>query len=336
MMTNQTAIAAYNNFSPATAQGNGLSSIVKTNGIARRVATNSTVDVTIVGVAGSVITNGKVGDALGNVWNLPASVTIPTPAASITVTATAAAAGAIAAAIGTITRILTPARGWQTVTNPSAAAEGVAVETDAQLRQRQSAALPALSPLAGMLAAILALAGVQDASVFENDTGATDANGLPPHSISAVVQGGDVTEIAETIALKKTPGAYTYGTTVETVEDETGMPDIIRFFRPTNVRIIGEIDVTPLAGWQTTTADAIADAVAAAVEDDAIGATVYLSKLYTPANLPDDDRGPTYDIPPPTGIRIARFGNAPSEANIVLLFNEVATCDAADITVTVA
>lgn len=333
---NAAAIAVYNQFSPSTAVGNGLSSIVKTNGINRRVATKSTVDVTLVGQNGTVITNGAVGDTLGNTWLLPASVTIPS-AGTITVTATCSVDGDLTAAVGTVTRILTPTRGWQTVTNGSAAAPGVAVETDGQLRQRQSisAALPALTALQGVRAAVGALTGVQDVAAFENDTNVTDSNGLPPHSMSMVVQGGDVTEIAETIALKKTPGTYTHGTTSEVVYDEQGMPLTIRFYRPTVVRVIGELTITALPGWQAPTAVDIVAAIVAAINDDAIGADVYLSKLYTPANLPDDPRGVTYDIPAVGGLKLARFGNAPVEANLLLAFNEVASADAADFVVTV-
>src|SRR5581483_3778628 len=46
---NQLAIKTYNDFSPATAQGAGLSSVVKTNGLARQVASRSTAVVTITG-----------------------------------------------------------------------------------------------------------------------------------------------------------------------------------------------------------------------------------------------------------------------------------------------
>ncbi len=72
-------IAAYNSFSPGFAQGAGLSSIVKINGIARKVPSNSQCVVTIVGQAGAQITNGIIGDNLnlGTQWALPALVTIP-------------------------------------------------------------------------------------------------------------------------------------------------------------------------------------------------------------------------------------------------------------------
>ena len=52
---NGETVAAYNAYSPATALGAGLSSVVKINGIRRKSATYSTVDLLIVGQVGSVI-----------------------------------------------------------------------------------------------------------------------------------------------------------------------------------------------------------------------------------------------------------------------------------------
>ena len=108
---NNATIAAYNSFSPTTAQGTGLSSNVKINGLKRLVPSNSTVNVTIVGVAGTTITNGIVGDTAGNQWALPASVVVP-GGGSIVVTATCTAPGAINAAPATVTSIVTPTQGW--------------------------------------------------------------------------------------------------------------------------------------------------------------------------------------------------------------------------------
>ena len=82
---NQVAINVYLSFSPSSAQGAALSSVVKVNGITRMVPSASSTPVLIVGQAGSIINNGLVGDnaGLNTRWNLPASVTIP-PGGSIT------------------------------------------------------------------------------------------------------------------------------------------------------------------------------------------------------------------------------------------------------------
>lgn len=86
--SNMAVIEAWNSAGPATAQGEALSSRVKINGISRAVATRSQVTVTLVGQAGTVITDGVVSDANNNRWLLPSPVVIP-PAGSISVTATA-------------------------------------------------------------------------------------------------------------------------------------------------------------------------------------------------------------------------------------------------------
>lgn len=112
--------SVYNAYSPATAQGTGLSRMVKINGLRRKPSGRSTVDLRLVGQAGTVIRGGMAGDAAGKRWLLPDEVAIP-QSGEITVTATAEESGDIRAAAGDIVKILTPARGWQSVGNPAAA-----------------------------------------------------------------------------------------------------------------------------------------------------------------------------------------------------------------------
>lgn len=330
---NDSAIAVYNAFSPSRAVGAGLSSLVKLNGLRRLGASNSTANVKIVGQVGTLITNGVAQDALGNKWALPASVVIP-GAGEITVTATAVTPGAITAPAGSINKIATPTLGWQSVTNLTAATPGAPVESDAILRRRQtvSTALPALSVLDSIVAAVANLEGVRRYAAYENDDNVIDANGLPPHSISLVVEGGDVQEIGATIANKKTPGTGTYGTTAVTVVDPKGIPNTVNYFELAEVTIKVEIDITALVGYVVTTGDALVDAVAAMLSESAIGADVLLSKLYTAANLKGSSLGETYDV---TAIRIARDANPPAAVNVAIAFNEAAVCTRADITLTV-
>jgi uncharacterized phage protein gp47/JayE len=331
---NQATISVYNSFSPAKAQGVALSSNVKINGIARHVSSNSTVDVTIVGVAGSVITNGIVEDTNKNRWDLPPTVTIPA-GGLIIVTATCETAGAIAAAPGTVTQIVTPTRGWQSVTNASSAAPGASVETDAALRKRQasSTALPSLTILEGVVGGVASVAGVTRFAAYENDTDSTDSDGLPSHSMAIVVEGGDATEIATVIATKKAPGTGTFGTTSETVIDSFQVIHNINFFRPTDVPIIVQINLTKLPGYTDTIGDEIKAAVASAISNLSIGGDVLVNKLYSFANLPGTADGATFDI---TSLLIARDLNAPAASNVSIAFNEVAVGLTANITITAA
>lgn len=327
----QVAAAVYNSFSPLTAQKDALSRNVKINGIARLVASYSTADLTIIGQAGTVILNGQAKDTLDQKWNLPASVTIPV-GGSIVVTATAAEVGAVSAAAGTINKIATPTLGWQTVNNAAAATIGDPVETDAELRRRQaqSTMIPSLSVMEGIVGAVASLAGVNRYRGYENDTGTTNADGIPAHAISLVVEGGTTQAIAEAIAAKKTPGTATYGTTSYTTYDQYGVPNVINFFRPTAATISIEVSLTARTGYLSTTADAIKAALVAYVADLLIGDDIYISKLYVPANLSNQAVGETFDV---TQIRIKKNAGSWVTTNLTLAFNEIAQTALANVTV---
>jgi uncharacterized phage protein gp47/JayE len=333
---NAAAVAVYNAFSPGTAKGAGLASVVKINGISKLVATNSTADVRIVGQTGTVINDGQIGDENGETrWNLPAVVVIPI-AGEIVVTATCADLGAISADAGTLTKILTPTFGWQTVTNDDPAVEGQPVETDAQLRIRQarSTALPSVTPLKGLDGALAAISGVTDVHVYENDTDAPDANGIPEHSVAVVIEGGDAAVIAQTIILRKTEGGHTYGTTLQNVPDAYGVPQPIRFSRPTLVDIHVEITLSVLAGYTTVIGEAIKQAVSDYINALIIGQDVITSRLYMPANLYGGEGSETFTIGA-DNLKIFKTGDPASEADIVIAWNQLARCSTGLVTVIV-
>lgn len=288
---NNAIIAAYNSFSPVTAQGVGLSSVVKINGIRRLVASNSQVLQRVTGVAGTVINNGQVADPNTTAvrWALPSVVVIP-DAGFIDVTATAVDAGSTPASPATLTYIVTPVRNWQSTTNTAAATPGQPVEVDATLRQRQavSTAIPALTVNDATLGAVKNLVGVGRATLYENDTGAADANGVPAHSIAVVVEGGDAQTIGDTIELYKTPGTGTYGTTAIPVVDPAGLPNTINFFELSLVDIGVVVFLDAETGYVSTTGDLIRGAMVSWFENLAIGQDSQWSKLWSPANLTGD------------------------------------------------
>ncbi|MHC6130256.1 baseplate J/gp47 family protein [Serratia marcescens] len=330
---NNMAIAVYNSFSPATAQGRGLASNVKINGIAVTPASRSTADVRIVGQVGTLISNGTVRDSNGITWSLPASVVIGIDGA-VTVTATCQIDGAVVAPAGSITEIGTPTRGWQSVTNPTAATAGRKVETDAELRQRQSksVAIPSLTVLDGIMGAVATLDGVERYRGYENDTSVEDANGLPPHSISLVVAGGDAAAIAKTIATKKTPGGGTYGTTTISVTDKYGIVHPISFFRPTSVDIFARVEIKALQGYTSAVGEEIRTAVAAYINEIEIGDPVYLTRLFLPVNLNGSADSATFDI---TDLQIGTSPGSLAPANVIIGFNAAAACSPDNIVVVV-
>lgn len=327
---NQMAISVYNSYSPTYAQGAALSSEVKINGIRRLSPSNSTATGLVVGVAGTIITDGVVADQDGNLWDLPASVTIP-PAGEISITVTAQEVGAIVATTGTINQINTPTLGWQSFASTSDATVGAPVESDASLRRRQAtaASLPSQSPLAGMLAALANLASVTRVRVYENTTGSPDADGLPAHAISVVIEGGDLGEIAETIGQKKTPGAATYGTTAQSYTDPiTGIVYSINFFILADTAVTVDITLTALAGWNSDIENEIKEAIAAYVNSSEIGQDVSYSRLWGPAYLNGQANGLTYNI------TVLQMNGA--VIDVPVAFNRIAAMDAADVTITVS
>lgn len=332
---NNTAISVYRSFSPATALGDALTSNVKINGITRRAATNSTVDLLLTGTVGTAITNGSVRDTNSVVWNLPATVVIGSDG-TVVATATCANSGAVAAVAGSVNGINTPTRGWASVTNPLAATVGVAAETDAELRvrQSQSVALASLTPFDAVDGAIANVEGVTRHKLFENDQEVTDSNGLPPHSISAIVEGGDATEIANTIRSVKGQGVSTYGTTAVIVTDKYGNPYTIRFSRPIDVPVYVSITLKALTGYSSEVGDEIKAAVASYINSLAIGDSVLLSRVYSPANLGVVSGGNAryYDI---MELLIGRSADDVAAANLVVAYDESASCSVDNIALVV-
>lgn len=338
------ALFAYNQMSPSTAVGVGLSSVVKINGMSRLVPSNSTCTVVLVGVAGTVIINGQIGDnqSLGTVWDLPASVTIP-GSGNITVTATCTEPGAITAGGSTLQVILTPTAGWQTVTNPTAAAPGDPSETDAELRVRQalSTELPAVGILDGIVGGVATIVDVTQLRAYENATNSTDANGLPPHSFCLVVLGGDTQSIVNAIGLRKPPGIQTYGSTSGNYVDVYGVSHTINYTIPTQKTVLVNITIKALSGYTTAIGEEVRTAIANYISALGIGQSVYLTRLYIPAQLqgtigsaaaasPSDAN--TFEV---TALAISFAPAVPAAADLTVAYNEITICHVENITLTV-
>lgn len=327
---NSSVASAYNAQSPATAQGNGLSSIIKLNGLQRKLPSLSQVDLLISGDIGAQIVNGIATDSLQQKWMLPALVTIDTTG-SVTVTAFAAVVGASAAPINTITSIFTPTRGWVTVSNPRAAVPGQPVETDAQLRVRQSvgASSAAFSTTNALTTTLANQAGVGRIRIYENDTVITNSYGIPAHSIAVVIEGGDAAQIATTILLRRSQGVATFGAISQTVYDSYLISHIIFFSRPIVVPITILIVLLPLSKYTSAKGTSLITAMVAYAQSPAsnmndIGAAIYANRLISPFSQFDNI---SFDI---LSIGLSRpGGSADARGNVLLAYNEVPQYDIA-------
>lgn len=156
--------------------------------------------------------------------------------------------GAIGVATGSLNDIATPVSGWNVVTNLLAGTAGAQKEKDSAFRSRrdQELAAPGNTTADAIRANILAVnAGSADpnhepptaCTVFFNDTDYTDSNGVPPHSVEILVQGGTTADIAQAIWDSVGGGTRTYGTRTDIVLDSGGTSQAVNWTRPTEVPI---------------------------------------------------------------------------------------------------
>jgi uncharacterized phage protein gp47/JayE len=193
-------------------------------------------------------------------------------------------AGAITPALGSVNQIVTSYAGWDSVENNVAAATGRDAETDISLRERWAKSIyhRASGMTEAITAALYDVDGVSFARTFENNTDTTDTDGRPPHSIEAVVQGGAVQDILDTIWRVHAGGITTYGSISGTVYDSQNVSHTVSFNRPTIVPIYLQINVTenPEKELSAAAVSLIKSAVVNVFAGLTVGQDVILQSLY--------------------------------------------------------
>lgn len=329
----------YNNRTPNTAIGTGLDNNVAFADIQRKSSTYSSVQLTITGANGTSLKGCYALDENDNRWNIPDTVIPET--GMITVDAICSVSGNISALPNTVNKIGTPLFGWYSVNNNNAAIPGTDVETDAELRGRFSLAIrsPSLTVFESLSAAISALEGVSRISGFENDTSAESTGteppnipaGLPPHSVTFIVEGGEDDQVAKAIYSKKTPGCYTNGTTAVQIVSEMGNIITIRFYRPTYVEVFAQIKVTKLPYWNDRYSDEIKNAIYDYIKGLEISDDVYNSMIWFVANsVMSDFANPAFVI---KEVLLGKEEGSLTNSDVVVNFNEAAETSVSNITV---
>lgn len=330
---------AYNNRTPNTAIGTGLDNNVAFADIQRKSSTYSSVQLTITGANGTSLKGCYALDENDNRWNIPDTVIPET--GMITVDAICSVSGNISALPNTVNKIGTPLFGWYSANNNNAATPGTDVETDAELRGRFSLAIrsPSLTVFESLSAAISALEGVSRISGFENDTSAESTGteppnipaGLPPHSVTFIVEGGEDDQVAKAIYSKKTPGCYTNGTTAVQIVSEMGNIITIRFYRPTYVEVFVQIKVTKLPYWNDRYSDEIKNAIYDYIKGLEISDNVYNSMIWFVANsVMSDFANPAFVI---KEVLLGKEEGSLTNSDVEVNFNEAAETSVSNITV---
>ena len=150
-------------------------------------------------------------------------------------------------------------------------------ESDASVRQRMNAAMAsrgiftfdaleaALRGIAGVSleAALRGIAGVSHFLIRANDEDSA-VDGIPAHTLSVLVQGGNANRIAEAIWRKKPPGIGTDGSLSRVVTDEKGQEHTVKFSRPGMLTVHFNITIKTYDGFLL---DAVQPLIRAALMD---------------------------------------------------------------------
>lgn len=185
--------------------------------------------------------------------------------------------------LGVITEQVTNISGFNSVINILEPDYGRLAETDVELRQSYIAksALRSNTMIDSITSELINnVKNVDSASGYENANDKTDSNGLPPHSIEIVVDGGDEYDIAKAILAKKAGGIPTHGKIAVDVNTSYGDIVRIRFNRPVYVyawiKVVLHADKNKIA---LNYKEIVKKSIISNVASIAVGSTLYIQML---------------------------------------------------------
>jgi uncharacterized phage protein gp47/JayE len=238
-------------------------------------------------------------------------------------------AGPLPQQANTITKIVTPILGWDSVTNPIAATEGQLRETDEELRLRfrNSKFERATNTLDAMYSALQGVEGVEQVIIYENDTNVTDGNGVPAKSFLPIIVGGLSLDIANAIWDNKPVGILSFGNTTVNIDDIQGFPHAVSFQRPEPVVIYITMDLTTDSLFPGNGIDQIkAELISYFESNIGVGQDVVYSRLFTPIN-----KVAGHQV---NSLTIAKTPSPVGTSNIVIDFDEIASLSNVNIIIT--
>lgn len=288
----ETLQAVYSAAYPEGASGSLLDQVAALTGTRRRAATRSRVLATANLNAGTTLPAGSIAAVEGNPdaqFRTVEAVTNTDPsAANVDVVLEALRTGRVAAPALSLTVIVTPVSGWNSITNAASAELGLEQAEDDELRMQRVIELAGAGrrTLPSIRAALARVEGVRSVQVIENVTSVADAAGRPPKSFEVVVWDGspgaaDDDAVAQAIWDRKPEGIEVadMGGVTGYAETETGATVPVPFTRATEltVHVAATVVLAPGTGaaWVTQARDVIE----ARAEEYAVGETAYASQL---------------------------------------------------------
>ena len=148
---------------------------------------------------------------------------------------------------GVISKILKAVAGMTEVVKVGPYIAGRRAETDIEFRRSYADKIynRSSSMVESIRSAILSnVQGIQSCAVYQNDSNVVDSMGRWPHSVEVVVDGGDAAEIAQQILDTKAGGISSFGSVEVPLPGEYGEEIVLRFNRPTYVKVWFRVGVT--------------------------------------------------------------------------------------------
>jgi hypothetical protein len=238
----------------------------------RKPATFSTIPALVYGTPDTNVGDRRVRfTPNGTLWRTPAGLVIGANGTAET-TLTAVDPGPInAIASGTTLWVIvdrvTSGGSWSAVESTGDVRLGTLVESDDAARRRVIRTAPGIGrgTKPAILATLWAVPGVVDADLNNNRFLVVDANGVPPKSNEAIVDGGSDEDVAAAVLISYSGTAGYYGSTEVFVSVDVEMPDgstielsdTVKFTRVTRVPVIARYTIS--FGNEDAAPDNVAD-----------------------------------------------------------------------------
>lgn len=234
----------YNSGYVSTATGVQLDRLAKLVGIRRRAATPASGFITVYGPQGKLIPLGT--EVTGTSANAPVYQTTEDATigsiGSVSIPVEAIDSGSASnVSVGTLTQLVEPDPDIMSVTNLAEIRNGQDREEDYEFRDKLLEAV-AGGGTSNIRNTLLGVPNVRAATIFENDTSVT-ANGMPPHSIRAVLLDGDSEAVGTALLSVKPAGIQTVGAQSVTVKDMSGRDKVVKFDRAQEVDIYLRVNI---------------------------------------------------------------------------------------------
>jgi len=252
-------LSLVSSFDPDQAQGVILDQRVAINNIVRQGGTYTIVPVSIT-VSQPVTLQGldaniqdpngtgfTISDSSGNNYILINTTSFT--AGTSTAYFRAQNVGQVEVLSNSLTNIVTYVLGVASVNNPTGPTQvGQDQETDMELkiRRTKSTSVNSQGFIDGLVASLLALPNVSNASVYQNTGSSVDSNGIPAHGIWVIVNGGSSSDIVNTMYAYNT-GCSMKGSQSGSVTTVSGDVEIMYYDTPAEVDLYVKANIKTLS-----------------------------------------------------------------------------------------